>query len=252
MADKQIVLVTGAGSGIGLATARKYLLQGNQVAFLSRRRSEIEAATKDIAAEYMQNALIVEVDISDSQAVDAAVQKVVDHFGGLDVAVNCAGVAGTFKPLTELSDADFQQVVDVDLTGTFYCVRVELKYFAKVKRGSIVNVSAEAALMASPTMSAYATVKAGINGLTRAAAIDYVRTGIRVNAVAPGGTYTNMTADTLDNTDFGKYIKRVVPMGRIAKADEIADTIIYLGSDKASFITGQVLAADGGQSIGLM
>lgn len=252
MTDKQIVLVTGAGSGIGLATASKYLLQGNQVAFLSRRRSEIEDAVKDIDAQYMDNALILETDISKSEEVDAAVQKVVDHFGGLDVAVNCAGVAGNFKPLTELSNADFQQVVDVDLTGTFYCIRAELKYFAKVKHGSIVNVSAEAALMASPTMSAYATVKAGINGLTRAAAIDYVRAGIRVNAVAPGGTYTNMTADTLDNTDFGKYIKRVVPMGRIAKADEIADTIIYLGSDKASFITGQVLAADGGQSIGLM
>lgn len=252
MSEKQAVLITGAGSGIGLATARKYLQQGANIAMLSHTKKKMFEGVKDLNDQYSDRIFIYEVDISDSHAVDEAVQAVIDHFGAIDVAVNNAGISGNFKPLADLSDADFSQVIDVDLKGTFYCMRAELKYFAGVKHGSIVNVSAEGSLTASPTMAAYISAKAGMNGLTRAAAIDYVRQGIRVNAVAPGGTYTNMTADTIDNTDFGQYIKRVVPMGRIAKPDEIADAIIYLASDKASFMTGQVVAVDGGQSTGLM
>lgn len=249
---KKTVLITGAGSGIGLATARKYIQESNNVALLSYTKEKMVAGVKDLDDQFGDNIFFCQTDISDSHAVDEAVQAVIDHFGGLDIAVNNAGISGNFKPLAELSDADFSQVIDVDLKGTFYCMRAELKHFASVKHGSIVNVSAEGSLMASPTMAAYISAKAGMNGLTRAAAIDYVRQGIRVNAIAPGGTYTNMTADTIDNTDFGKYIKRVVPMGRIAKAEEIADAIMYVASDKASFMTGQVIAVDGGQSAGLM
>lgn len=252
MADQKVALVTGAGSGIGLATAKKYLEEGYQVALVDLNKDAVEKAVKDFDPKYQDQVLVVACDISKSKEVDEAVKEAVDHFGRLDAAVNCAGIPGAFKKLGKLSDDDFQKVLQIDLAGTFYCVRAELNYFDTVKHGAIVNVSAEAGIMASPTMSDYATVKAGINGLTRAAAIDYVRDGIRVNAIAPGGTYTNMTADTIDNTDFGEYIKRVVPMGRIAKPEEIANTIYYLGSDESSFTTGQVVAADGGQSIGLM
>lgn len=251
MSEKQIAFVTGADSGIGLATARKYILAGHKTALVSRHLDKLQDAVKDLQDQYGDNILLIAADISDSTEIADAVNKTVDRFGGLDVAVNSAGTAGNFKPMADLTDEDFNHVIDVDLRGTFYSMRAELKYFKQVGHGSIVNVSAEGSIMASPTMSAYISAKAGMNGLTRGAAMDYVKDNIRVNAVAPGATYTNMTADTIDNTDFGKYIKRVIPMGRVAKADEIADTIIFIGSDKSSFTSGQIIAVDGAQSVGL-
>lgn len=251
MTEKQTAFVTGADSGIGLATARKYILAGHKTALVSRHLDKLQDAVSDLQDQYGENILLIAADISDSVEIAGAVSKTVDHFGGLDVAVNSAGTAGNFKLMADLTDEGFNHVIDVDLRGTFYSMRAELKYFKQAGQGSIVNVSAEGSTMASATMSAYIAAKAGTNGLTRGAAMDYIKDNIRVNAVAPGSTYTNMTADTIDNTDFGKYIKRVIPMGRVAKADEIADTIIFIGSDKSSFTSGQIIAVDGAQSVGL-
>lgn len=247
--ENKVALITGASSGIGFATAEILGKNGAKVAIADINEPRMKEAVAKLKDEGI-TALGVQTDIGDSTSVQNAIDTAVKEFGGLDYAANCAGRPGVFKPLNELSDDEFSQTIDTTLKGDFYLIRAETNEFLKKGHGAIVNISGLGCTIATPTMSSLAAAGTGIEGLTRGAAIDYADKGIRVNCVSPAATYTNMTKKSFDNDALGKQLIDLVPMKRYAQPSEIANAIVYLLSDKASFINGQVIQVDGGSSTG--
>ncbi|MGW0948133.1 SDR family NAD(P)-dependent oxidoreductase [Streptomyces sp. NPDC002623] len=233
-------LVTGAASGIGLATVRRFTEEGARVLAV-----DLDAARTARAVADCEGVVAAAVDVRDSGQVDAAYGRALAEFGRLDVAVNAAGVSGAQADLCDLTDDDFADVVAVNLTGTFYSVRAAVRLMRRgsPSGGSIVNVSSVGALANFPLPAMYPASKAGVLGLTRAVAALVATDGIRVNAVAPGATDTPMLPDD-------ERIRRaVVDLGvlrRAASAAEIAHTILFLASDESAFYTGQTLSPNGG------
>lgn len=247
--ENKVALITGASSGIGFATAEILGKNGAKVVIADINESRMKEAVAKLKDEGI-TALGVQTDIGDSASVQNAIDTAVKEFGGLDYAANCAGRPGVFKPLNELSDDEFSQTIDTTLKGDFYLIRAETNEFLKKGHGAIVNISGLGCTIATPTMSSLAAAGTGIEGLTRGAAIDYADKGIRVNCVSPAATYTNMTKKSFDNDALGKQLINLVPMKRYAQPSEIANAIVFLLSNKASFINGQVIQVDGGSSTG--
>jgi NAD(P)-dependent dehydrogenase (short-subunit alcohol dehydrogenase family) len=166
-------------------------------------------------------------------------------FGGLDSALASAGII-ELLPSSETSDKVWQKIIDVNLTGSFNLARVSSRYISEQKRGAIVLVSSQIGLVGHPRAASYAAAKSGINGLTRAMAMEFAASNIRVNAIAPGPIATAMTAATRANPEKRDWLLSGIPMGRFGEVEEIAAAIVFLLSDASSFITGQVICADGG------
>jgi len=196
--------------------------------------------TAAAAAKLGAAAEVIVADVTDLAAVTAAVARTVEAFGGLDAAHNNAGVPGPYAPLDEYSEEDFLRVLQVDLVGVWRCMRAEIRQMRIQRAGAIVNTSSMLGAAAMPDNGAYVAAKHGVHGLTRAAALELGGTGIRVNAIAPGVTRTGMTSAVSDD------LLRAVPLRRIAEPEEIAAAVVWLCSSEASYITGSVLAADGG------
>jgi NAD(P)-dependent dehydrogenase (short-subunit alcohol dehydrogenase family) len=216
----RVAVVTGGLSGIGAATVA---------------RLEAAGATVHVAD-------LPEVDVAD----EAAVVQFFDRVGEVDLAVNCAGVSGTFGPIAELSLADWSHTLAVNLTGVFLCLREELRHMTT---GAIVNVASAAGLRGFAQLPDYVASKHGVIGLTRAAALEHARSGIRINAVAPGGVHTPMLERFVGGDPDGlAAMGRTAPMGRLGTPEEIAAAVVWLCSDDAAFVTGAVLSADGGVS----
>lgn len=240
---EKVGFVTAGATGIGFACAREIVAGGGRVMICARREDSLVEA----AARLGPNAAWVVCDVTDDASVRDAVQAAVDRFGGLHLAVNSAGVgaAGSFLNLTT---ADFQNCVDTTLTGVFRCTQAE----ARIMRdggGSIVNIGSIAGSLPHPWMSPYCTAKAGLNMLTRCAADELGEFGIRVNAVEPGVTATPM-ASVLHETEASReeYL-RLMPISRIGRPEDVAALVSHLLSDEASWITGQIIAVDGGHSL---
>lgn len=193
------------------------------------------------------DALFIKADVTLSQDVKKIVVESVEKFGSLDFAVNNAGVLSAEARTGDYSEEDWRRLIDINLTGVFLCMKYELQQMAKQNSGVIVNMASIAGITAFPKNSAYAASKHGVVGLTKSAAIEYARKGIRINAVCPGYTLTPMaeTAMKLRGELEGELEKRV-PLGRLGKPEEIARAIIYLCSDSAAFILGHSLVLDGG------
>ncbi len=193
------------------------------------------------------DALFVKADVTHSQDVKKIVVESVEKFGSLDFAVNNAGVLSAEARTGDYSEEDWRRLIDINLTGVFLCMKYELQQMAKQNNGVIVNMASIAGITGFPRNSAYAASKHGVVGLTKSAAIEYARKGIRINAVCPGYTLTPMaeTAMKLRGELEGELEKRV-PLGRLGKPEEIAKAIIYLCSDSAAFILGHSLVLDGG------
>src|SRR5215472_14727859 len=224
-------LITGAASGIGRASALAFAAAGASVALVDIDADGL-ADTAAAARKLGPAAEVILADVTDLAAVTAAVARTVEVFGRLDAAHNNAGVPGPYVPLDEYSEADFLSVVQVDLVGVWRCMRAEIRHMRAQRTGAIVNTSS--------MLGAAVAAKHGVHGLTRAAALELGGTGIRVNAIAPGVTRTGMTSAVSDE------LLRTVPLGRIAEPGEIAAAVVWLCSPEASYITGSVLAADGG------
>jgi NAD(P)-dependent dehydrogenase (short-subunit alcohol dehydrogenase family) len=233
------VLVTGAASGIGRASALAFARAGASLAVLDVDEAGLKGTLELIQAVGALAEPIV-ADVTDLAAVERAVHRTVDRFGRLDAAHNNAGVPGPYLPVDRYEEADFLRVLDVDLIGVWRCMRAEIQQMRRQGYGSIVNTSSMLGSAAMPDNPAYVAAKHGVHGLTRAAAVELGRTGIRVNAVAPGVTRTGMTSAVSDE------LLRAVPLGRIAEPEEIAAAAVWLCSPEASYITGSVLVADGG------
>ena len=232
-------LITGAASGIGRASALAFAAAGANVALVDIDGDGL-AGTAAAARKLGPSTEVIQADVTDLGAVTAAVVRTVEEFGRLDAAHNNAGVPGPYVPLDEYSEEDFLRVLQVDLVGVWRCMRAEIRQLRTQRSGAIVNTSSMLGAAAMPDNGAYVAAKHGVHGLTRAAALELGGTGIRVNAIAPGVTRTGMTSAVSDE------LLRSVPLRRIAEPEEIAAAVVWLCSPEASYITGSVLAADGG------
>jgi NAD(P)-dependent dehydrogenase (short-subunit alcohol dehydrogenase family) len=242
--EGKLAFVTGAGSGIGAATSKLLAARGARVAVAD---INVDAVTR-IASEIERDggyALPVRIDVADPASVEEAVAKATRD-GGLDLAVNAAGITGALAPCADHGVADWQRIVGVNLTGTFLCMRAQIAAMLRKGGGAIVNVSSIMGSHALPGTAAYAASKHGVEGLTKAAALDYAKQGIRINAVAPGYVDTPMIAGRKPAVE--EKIVAMHPIGRIAEPEEIAKVIAFLLSADASFITGSIHLADGGFS----
>ncbi|WP_335976818.1 SDR family NAD(P)-dependent oxidoreductase [Streptomyces sp. CA2R106] len=239
----KVGLVTGAGSGIGRATAIELARCGASVAVLDIDENTAAETAEMIAAEG-GTAFAASVDIADEDSVRAAVERTTAAFGGLDFAVNNAGMSSHQK-LDRTSLAEFERVVRVNLAGTFLCMKYELP--ALGGGGSVVNIASNGGLYAIPQATAYVAAKHGIVGLTKVAAVDYANEGIRVNAVCPGPTRTPGFEQFAGETDMIARQEAITPLGRLATPDEVAAAAVWLCSDAASYVTGIALSVDGGR-----
>jgi NAD(P)-dependent dehydrogenase (short-subunit alcohol dehydrogenase family) len=238
----KVVLVTGAARGIGLATAKRFLAEGWRVALLDIDTATLKAAVASLAKP--DSALMLVCDVSDAKQVAAGIENVAQHFGRLDALVNNAGVA-VFAPVMETSDEDWSRVLAVNLTGPFLCTKAAVPLMREHGGGAIVNITSISAVRASTLRAAYGTSKAGLAHLTKQLSVELASSGIRVNAVAPGPVDTAM-AKAVHTPEIRADYHDAIPLNRYGLEEELAEAIFFLSSDRASYITGQVLAVDGG------
>ena len=239
----KVLLITGGTSGIGRATAVAFGEAGAKVVLSGRREAEGEetaALIRDTGAE----CLFVRSDVSDEAEVQALVEKTIATYGRLDCAFNNAGIEPSLKPLHEQSIEDFDKLMSINVRGLFLCMRYEIQQMLNQGSGVIINNSSMGGLIAFPGVSPYVASKHAVMGLTRSAALDYAKQGIRINAVNPGLIATAMI-DRLSSGSTDDFAS-MVPMGRMGQAAEIAQAVVFLCSDAASYITGQPLVIDGG------
>ena len=244
--DGRTVLITGAATGIGRATA---------LAFAAARAAvligDVDPRAEDTVREIIASggkAVFQKTDVSDSAQVQALVARAVSEFGALDVAFNNAGLLPPTAPLAEQTEDDWDRIMRVDVIGVFLCLKHELAQMAKAGYGVIVNTASVAGLRADPGMAPYVAAKHAVVGLTKAAAIDYAASGIRVNAIAPGLVRTPMTERWLNDPQMRDRVLADSPIRRAAEPDDIAGLVLFLASDLANVITGAVYPVDGART----
>lgn len=241
-AEQKVALVTGAARGIGLATAKRFLADGWRVALLDIDGDNLARTYAALARP--DATLALTCDVSDADAVAAAVAAVAERFGRLDALVNNAGIA-IFKPLLETTPADWARVLAVNLTGPFLCTQAAAPLLREHGGGAIVNITSISGHRASTLRVAYGTSKAGLAHLTKQQAVELAGLGIRVNAVAPGPVDTAM-AKAVHTPEIRADYHDTVPLNRYGLEEELAEAIFFLCGDRASYITGQILSVDGG------
>ena len=240
--DGRTALVTGAGRGIGLAISERLLADGARVVMLDRDAPAVEGAAKRLGG----NARAIVADVTRTADVDGAVQAAHDWHGRLDVVVNNAGITGRSFPTWELTDADWQQVIAVDLTSVFLVCRAAVRLMRPRQSGRIVNIASIAGKEGNPTLVPYSTAKAGVIGLTKALAKEVATQGIVVNAVAPAVIGTELLQQ-MERSTVDMLVAKI-PMGRVGKPEEVAALVAWLSSDECSFSTGAVYDLSGGRA----
>ena len=238
----KVAVVTGAARGIGLAISKKFLEEGYRIAILDIDQKTLSQTMKQDFDT--NNVLGLECDVSEPDQVDQSVNRVVEEFGRIDVLVNNAGIA-EFKPMLETTYEEWSRILAVNLNGPFICSQACTPFMLKNEGGSIVNIASISGLRASTLRIAYGTSKAALMHLTKQQAAELGNKGIRVNAIAPGPVDTAM-AKKVHTADIRSDYHDVIPLNRYGLEEEIADAVWFLCSDSASYINGQIIAADGG------
>lgn len=244
--EHKVALVTGAGSGIGRATAQAFAAEGAKV-IVADRNIEGAKGTVALIAKANGESSAIEVDISNSDSVQTMVNFCIEQYGQLDCAANNAGILGSMAPLTaDYDEAIFNQVINVNVIGTWLCMKYELPHLIK-SGGNIVNTASIAGLVGFPALSAYSASKHAVVGMTKTAALEYAKQGVRINAVCPGGTRTPMAGyGAGHDEEADKSAAAYSPMGRVAEPEEMADAILFLCSNQSSYVTGHPLVVDSG------
>ncbi len=249
--EGKVALVTGAASGIGRATALAFAREGARVV-VADIASDQGQETVHLIQEANGIAFFVHCDVSRASDVEAMVASAVEMYGSLDCAVNNAGIEGTRNWLADYTEEMWHKVLAINLTGPWLCMKHELPQMMKQGKGAIVNTASVLGLVGMPMASAYTASKHGVVGLTKVAALEYASRGIRVNAVCPGFIETPMVMErnlaARTNTQTYNYITSLNPLQRLGKPEEVAEMIIWLCSDVASFVSGQAFAVDGGMT----
>jgi NAD(P)-dependent dehydrogenase (short-subunit alcohol dehydrogenase family) len=242
--EGKIAVITGGGSGMGLSAAKLFHAEGASLVL-----ADISGNEQKVAAELGARTIGITADVSRSADAKAMIDLAVSKFGGLDILCNVAGVDGSLLPLVESTEENFEKMIAVNLRGVFLTMRNAIPHMIKRGGGSIVNIASTAAIIGTPNLAAYAASKGGVLAITKAAAVEYAKVGIRVNAICPGIINTPMMqAAAAASPGATEYFARLVPMGRIGEANEIANPMLFLASDQSSYMTGAVLPVEGGQT----
>lgn len=245
--ENQVALVTGAASGIGLATAKAFAQAGASVALADVNGEAARAAAEELVGAGFK-AIGIRCDVADVDQVEAMVNETVATFGRLDAAFNNAGIQNILVEMADATVDDYDRVMSVNLRGVWSCMKFELQHMRRQGRGTIVNCSSLGGLVGGAERANYHAAKHGVIGLTKSAALEYATRNIRVNAVCPGLIWTPM-ADQMVAAGQGKALEAMVnsvPMRRHGRPEEIADAVLWLSSQMSSFVTGQSISVDGG------
>lgn len=252
--DGKIALVTGAAQGLGFSIAETLARRGASVIIGDRQEEKGISAAKDLERQGLKAAYLF-LNIADSAVVDRSFQSIADNFGRLDVLVNNAGVGQTVTPISQLSDQEWQRVIGITLTGTFFCSRAAARMMERQESGAIVNIASINGQNPAALVAAYNVAKAGVINLTRCLALELAAYGVRVNAVCPGPVYTEFNQTVMAqrcqslNLTEEQMIERIrgaIPLGRWGEANDIANAVAFLCSPQADWITGETLRVSGG------
>ena len=245
----RVAVVTGASSGLGVAFAEGLAAAGANVVLAARRADRLASLQRTLE-ERGTRALSVECDVTKEASVDALVRATLERFGGVDVLVNNAGIARV-KPALDESPEEFRNVLETNLVGAYTCAQRFGRVMVENRRGSIVNIASILGLVGLGLVpqASYTASKGGLVNLTRELATQWARLGVRVNAIAPGWFPSEMAADMVGTDDGQKFIRRRTPMGRSGNTNELIGVLLLLASDASSYMTGQIIAVDGGWTI---
>ena len=234
-------IITGGGSGIGLATARAFCKEGAKVILFGRRKEKLISAADELG----DSVLIVQGDMTHNDDLDQLINKTLNNFKGIDILVNSAGLFNG-APLHEISDSHWDGMMDINIRSVFQLTRRVLPIMMTQKSGSIVHISSILGLIAVPQVAAYNVSKGALNQFSRSIAVEYGSYGIRSNSICPGLIETDMTADLMKDASLMQEWSKEYPIGRFGKPEDVASACLFLASDESSFITGTVLPVDGG------
>lgn len=246
---EKVALVTGAAGGMGLAAARAFAESGAAVVLADINEEQVGKAVKDLAAEGYK-AIAVTCDVSNEAHVKAMVDKTVETFGRLDAAYNNAGVNSPMIDIADLASEEYDRIMNIDLRSVWLCMKYELQQMRTQGSGAIVNCSSLGGLVGNPGRAAYHAAKHGVLGMTKSAAIEYAPKGIRINAICPGTIETPMVEMMIATGDLSRAeCAKLAPIGRLGRAEEIADVVLWLCSSASTYVIGQSIAVDGGYTI---
>src|SRR5437773_3182286 len=245
--ENKVALVTGAGSGLGLATVKAFAESGASVVLADWNEKAVRSAAGELAGQG-HKALAIRCDVADDAQVEAMVDQTVVTFGRLDAAYNNAGVQNILAETADATREDFDRVTAINLRGVWSCMKFELRQMRKQGSGAIVNCSSIGGLVGGAGRGTYHAAKHGVIGLTKSAAREYAAKGIRINAVCPGLIWTPMTEKMIaaGQKEALEEMLKLVPIGRYGRPEEIADAVLWLCSDRSSFVVGQSISVDGG------
>jgi NAD(P)-dependent dehydrogenase (short-subunit alcohol dehydrogenase family) len=246
--DGKTAVVTGAGSGIGRYSALALAREGASVV-VSDVDTQGGQETVHMIQESNGKAFFALCDVSQSNQVESLIQATVDTYGRLDYAINNAGVSMRPASTGELDEAEWDRVIGINLKSVYLCMKYELPHMQEIGGGAIINMSSLAGFRGKAGTLAYTASKHGVIGMTKTAALEYASDGIRINAISPGLTESGMTAGLDQRPDLADELIGLIPMGRMGLSQNIADAVVWLCADTASFVTGHVLVIDGGQTI---
>jgi NAD(P)-dependent dehydrogenase (short-subunit alcohol dehydrogenase family) len=244
--QNQVALVTGGASGIGHATALAFAREGASVVVADVSREEGEGVVRE-AQQFVHDSVFLHVDVSRSVEVEALIKEVVTRFGRLDCAFNNAGIAGSGAPTADCAEDEWDRIIAVNLKGVWLCMKFEIMQMVRQHKGAIVNAASTAGLVGFHGSSAYSAAKGGVIQLTRTAAIEYAKMGIRINAVCPSTIRTPMIVSRAPAEDGPRGSRTSQgPIGRIGEPEEVAEAVVWLCSNASSFVLGHPLVIDGG------
>lgn len=240
-------LVVGANSGIGLACARAIAGAGARLVMAGLDQAAGDALAKEVAGEAGVDVSFIEADVRDEGQVAAMIEQAVSRLGGLDIAMNNAGIPGAAGPIQDMALADYENLFAINVRGTFLGLKYQIPHMLKAGKGSIINLCSTAALGGLPFVAPYAATKHAIAGLTRSVALEVAAQGVRVNAIAPGPVDTGLLHTMRERrAETGRAAVVKIPMDRVAQPREMAGAVLWLASDAASFVTGTIVSVDGG------